>query len=127
MGRATAAKKAKKTAPPPCTLEAASSGTVQTVVDGRTFVLEDMRPDLPLILDLPVQVGLERAGLRGGAEARFEAKGHAFHQRLRDRFLEIAKAEPNRCVVLDSAQTPDAVSDAVWSALAARLPVGPHR
>jgi dTMP kinase len=92
-----------------------------------TFVLEDMRPDLTLILDLPVDVGLERAGLRGGAEARFEAKGHAFHQRLRDGFLQIAKAEPNRCVVLDAAQAPDAVSDAVWSTVAAHLPVGPHR
>jgi dTMP kinase len=91
-----------------------------------TFVLEDMRPDLTLILDLPVEIGLERAGLRGGAEARFEAKGHTFHQRLRDGFLEIAKAEPNRCVVLDATQAPETVSDAIWSALAARLPVGPH-
>ena len=91
-----------------------------------TFVLEDVRPDLTLILDLPVEIGLERAGLRGGAEARFEAKGHAFHQRLRDSFLSIAKAEPNRCVVLNAAQTPDAVSDAIWSAVAGRLPIGPR-
>jgi dTMP kinase len=90
-----------------------------------TFVLEDTRPDLTLILDLPVDLGLERAGLRGGGEARFEAKGHAFHQRLREGFLNIAKAEPNRCVVLDAGQPPEAVSDAVWSAVAAHLPVGP--
>jgi dTMP kinase len=90
-----------------------------------TFVLEDTRPDLTLILDLPVVLGLERAGLRGGGEARFEAKGHAFHQRLRDGFLAIAKAEPNRCVVLDAAPPPDAVAAAVWSAVAARLPVAP--
>jgi dTMP kinase len=90
-----------------------------------TFVLEDTRPDLTLILDLPVEQGLERAGLRGGGEARFEAKGHAFHQRLRDGFLGIAQAEPNRCVVLDAGQPPGAVSDAVWSAVAAHLPVGP--
>ncbi len=91
-----------------------------------TFVLEGTRPDLTLILDLPVEQGLARAGLRGGAEARFEAKGHAFHQRLREAFLDIARAEPNRCVVLDAAQAPEAVSDAVWSAVAARLPAGPH-
>jgi dTMP kinase len=91
-----------------------------------TFVLEEVRPDLTLILDLPVEQGLERAGLRGGAEARFEAKGHAFHQRLREAFLDIARAEPSRCVVLDAAQRPEAVSDAVWSAVAARLPVGPQ-
>lgn len=90
-----------------------------------TFVLEDTRPDLTLILDLPVEQGLERAGLRGGAEARFEAKGVAFHQRLREGFLEIARAEPARCAVLDAAQSPDQVSDAIWRVLAARLPVGP--
>jgi dTMP kinase len=90
-----------------------------------TFMLEDTRPDLTLILDLPVDIGLERAGLRGGGEARFEAKGHAFHQRLREGFLEIARAEPNRCVVLDAAEPPEAVSDAVWSTVAARLPVRP--
>jgi dTMP kinase len=91
-----------------------------------TFVLEDTRPDLTLILDLPVELGLERAGLRGGGEARFEAKGAAFHQRLRDGFLAIARAEPNRCVVLDAGRPAEAVSDAVWSAVAAHLPVGPH-
>ena len=90
-----------------------------------TFVLEQTRPDLTLILDLPVDVGLERAGLRGGGEARFEAKGEAFHQRLRQAFLEIARSEPDRCAVLDAAQAPDAVSDAIWSVVSARLPVGP--
>ena len=88
-----------------------------------TFVLEQTRPDLTLILDLPVEQGLARAGLRGGAEARFEAKGSAFHQRLREGFLGIAKAEPNRCVVLDAAAPPDVVSDAVWSVVAGRLPI----
>ena len=91
-----------------------------------TFVLEDTRPDLTLILDLPVEQGLERAGLRGGGEARFEAKGVAFHQRLREAFLSIAKAEPDRCAVLDAAAPPDAVSDAVWRVTASRLPVGPQ-
>jgi len=89
-----------------------------------TFVLEDTRPDLTLILDLPVELGLQRAGLRGGAEARFEAKGTAFHQRLREGFLQIAEAEPHRCAVVDAGQGPEAVSDAIWSAVAAHLPVG---
>ena len=91
-----------------------------------TFVLEDTRPDLTLILDLPVELGLQRAGLRGGAEARFEAKGTAFHQRLREGFLQIAEAEPHRCAVVDAGQPPEAVSDAIWSAVATHLPVGPQ-
>jgi dTMP kinase len=106
--------------------QGAGGGAPQGLVAAlETFVLEDARPDLTLVLDLPVDLGLERAGLRGGGEARFEAKGHAFHQRLREAFLRIATAEPNRCVVLDAARPPKAVSEAVWSAVAAHLPVGP--
>jgi dTMP kinase len=86
-----------------------------------TFVLEDARPDLTLVLDLPVDQGLARAGLRGGAEARFEAKGEAFHQRLRQAFLAIAAAEPERCALIDAADAPDAVAEAIWGAVAARF------
>jgi dTMP kinase len=89
-----------------------------------THVLQDTRPDLTLVLDLPAERGLERAGLRGGAEARFEAKGLAFHQRLREAFLAIAGAEPDRCAVIDAQAAPDAVSEAIWAAVQARLPVG---
>jgi dTMP kinase len=102
-----------------------AAGGVSSLFVGalETFVLENTRPDLTLILDLPVELGLERAGQRGGGEARFEAKGLAFHQRLRDGFLAIAEAEPDRCVVLDAAQPADAVSAVVWSVIASALPV----
>lgn len=85
-----------------------------------TLVLDGDRPDLTLILDLPVDVGLKRAGARGGGEARFEAKGLAFHERLRDGFLAIAAREPERCVVIDATGDIDAVAEAVWAAVAAR-------
>ena len=87
-------------------------------------VVGDNRPDLTLILDLPADVGLQRAGLRGGHEARFESKGLAFHERLRQGFLSIARQEPQRCAVLDAAQDLDAVSGAIWAAVQTRLPVG---
>ena len=80
-------------------------------------VLEGLRPDLTLILDLPVAAGLERAVGRGGAEARFESKGEAFHQRLRDAFLAIASVEPGRCRVLDASGDEDSVAAAVWAAV----------
>jgi dTMP kinase len=86
------------------------------------YVLENTRPDLTLMLDLPVEQGLKRAGLRGGDEARFEAKDIEFHQRLRKAFLAIAKAESRRCVVIDAKAVPELVSKAVWSAVEARLP-----
>ncbi len=85
-------------------------------------VLGDTRPDLTLILDLPVEVGLARAAARdSNAETRFEAKGAAFHQRLRDGFLAIAAAEPERCVVLDGAGSIEAVAEAVWRRVSQRL------
>jgi dTMP kinase len=85
-------------------------------------VLEGLRPDLTLILDLPAAAGLARAAGRGGAEARFEAKGPAFHERLRAAFLAIAEAEPDRCALIDADQAPDAVEAAIWTAVSARSP-----
>lgn len=84
-------------------------------------VVGDCRPDLTLILDLPVEDGLARAAHRGGGEARFEAKGVEFHRRLRQGFLDIAAAEPERCVILDATAPPDTVSDAVWAVVETRL------
>ena len=89
--------------------------------DIENTVLGDTRPDLTLILDLPVDDGLRRAGARGGAEARFEAKGEQFHQRLRQGFLDLAAAEPNRCTVIDAALPEDEVEQAIWRAVEPRL------
>ena len=84
-------------------------------------VVGDARPDLTLILDLPVQEGLARALARGGGEERFERKGRAFHERLREGFLDIARAEPQRCVVVDAAAAADQVASQIWAAVSARL------
>jgi len=84
-------------------------------------VLGETRPDLTLILDLPAERGLERAAGRGGAEARFESKGLAFHQRLRDGFLAVATAEPGRCVVIDADRSVEQVAVTVTGAVDALL------
>ena len=83
-------------------------------------VLGEARPDLTLIFDIAPEAGLERAQARGG-EMRFESKGLAFHQRLRQGFLAIAEAEPERCARIDAAGSMEAVEAAVWAAVAARL------
>ncbi len=71
-------------------------------------------PDLTLILDVPVVLGLQRAGGRRGGESRFEEKGPAFQQAVRDAFLAIARAEPRRCRVIDAS----ADEETVWRAVA---------
>ncbi len=81
-------------------------------------VLGPTRPDLTLILDLAAEDGLARAGRRGDDEARFEGKGLAFHQRLREEFRAIAHREPDRCRLIDASQDVEAVAAAVWSAVA---------
>jgi dTMP kinase len=85
-------------------------------------VVGEDRPDLTLIFDLPVEIGLERAFGRGLFETRFESKGAAFHQRLRDGFLEIAAREPERCVVIDATAEPEQVASSVWTAVSDRFP-----
>jgi dTMP kinase len=69
---------------------------------------------------MPVSVGLARAAGRGQGEGRFEAKGAAFHERLRAAFLEIAAAEPARCRVIDADADIDTVTERIASAVDAR-------
>lgn len=88
-----------------------------------TFILEDTRPHLTLVFDLPADVGLERAHARAGAEMRFESKGMAFHERLRDGFRAIAASEPERCALIDATGSIEEVEAAVWAAVEARLAV----
>lgn len=83
-------------------------------------VLGGTVPDLTLILDLPAEIGLQRAEVRGGA-ARFESKGLAFHERLRAGYLEIARREPERCVVIEANADIDAVTAAIGDAVGQRL------
>jgi dTMP kinase len=81
------------------------------------------RPDLTLVLDLPPEIGLKRAAARRqtGPADRFESEGLAFHQTLRRAFLEIAAAEPERCVLIDADGSEEAVAAAIWSAVEMRL------
>ena len=80
------------------------------------------QPDLTLVFDLPVEVGLERALARGAAETRFESKGLEFHRRLRDGFLSVAAQHAERCRLIDATGEPDAVSERVWRAIEPILP-----
>lgn len=79
-----------------------------------------LNPDLTLLLDLDPEIGLERAAARGQPD-RLERADLAFHQRVRQGFLQLARQEPGRFVVLDAASTPDAVQQQVWAAVQKQL------
>lgn len=81
----------------------------------------DARPDLTLVLDLPPELGLARAAGRGEGPDRFESEGLAFHARVRDAFLELAKADAARCVVVDASGGADDVAALIWSIVRERL------
>lgn len=82
-----------------------------------------LKPDMTIILDIPVEIGMRRAATRRGSGVpdRFEAEGIAFHQGLRDAFRQIAEGEPQRCVLIDAAADPKAVANKIWGVLRRRL------
>ncbi len=81
----------------------------------------DFRPNLTLILDLPVEAGLKRAAARRGTETRYESLPVDFHARVRAGFLDIAAADPTRCVVIDATAGIDEIAQAIAAAVTARL------
>jgi dTMP kinase len=87
------------------------------------MIAGDFAPDLTLIFDLPVELGIRRAMARPGGENRFERMDPAFHERLRQGFLEIARREPERCVVIDAEPDPATVNRAVLAAVGNRLDI----
>ncbi len=90
------------------------------------LILQGLRPDLTLILDIPAELGLERAARRRGSQGRdapdrFEKHPVAHHERLRQGFLDIAKAEPERCAVVDATADEDEVAAEIRQLVTERL------
>jgi dTMP kinase len=101
--------------------QGAAGGASSELIDAlEHLILDGVLPDLTLIFDLPVDIGLARALSRGG-EARFESKGREFHGRLRQAYLAIAKRDPRRCVLIDADGSIEAVEARVWDAVSERL------
>ena len=90
--------------------------TINRVAD---WVHGDTWPDLTILLDAPVEVGMERAGNRSEPD-RFEQERHEFFQRVRECYLQIAASEPNRFVVIDTTRTIEEVREEI-SALAEQV------
>ena len=77
----------------------------------------DLKPDLTLILDIPVEAGLKRAMVRAGDENRYENMDIGFHRKLRDGFLAIAAKEPQRCKVIDATRDIEAIHTDIVAAV----------
>jgi dTMP kinase len=97
-------------------------GLSMDVVDQlNSLVVDATWPVLTIILDVPVDEGLRRAHGRGEGRDRYEAMDHALHERLRQGFLDMAAAEPDRCVVIDAARDPESVQADIRATARERL------
>jgi dTMP kinase len=77
--------------------------SVDTIGQLQSLVQGELRPDLTLILDLNPEIGLARARNRGNLD-RFELEQQSFFRHVRQGYLDIAQAEPERCKVIDASK-----------------------
>ena len=90
------------------------------------FVCRGTRPDLVLVLDIPVELGLRRTTSRSGGTTqndRFDSESTAFHTAVRNGFLELARREPGRFAVIDASPSPEEVTQSILEAIHARLAI----
>jgi len=90
--------------------------SMQMIADLESTVQGALRPDLTLLLDVPVEIGLARAGQRGELD-RFEREKQSFFEKVRDTYLQRAAAEPERFCVIDAGQPLVAVQADIQAAL----------
>jgi dTMP kinase len=95
-------------------------GAIETLYE---IALDDFVPDLTIILDIPVETGVKRMIERGADPDRYEKMDTAFHERLRQGFLEIAKQEPDRCAVIDANNDIDTVAGRIFDCVETRMGV----
>ncbi|MEZ6000651.1 dTMP kinase [Hyphomonas sp.] len=84
-------------------------------------VLGDTSPDLTLVLDAPVEQAAHRRAERGGLADAFELRDKAFHEAVRQAFVDVARGDPDRCVLLDASRSAKEVSAQAWKAIENRL------
>lgn len=83
-------------------------------------VVGDFKPDLTILLDIPAEIGLNRSRRADNTELRFESKELAFHERLRQAYLKMAKEEPDRFIVVDATQSIDTIHDQIMTVIKQR-------
>jgi len=94
---------------------------LETIATLYRLAVGNLEPNLTIILDLPVEVGLERAEERGIGATRYEKMGIEFHKRLRDGFLRIAANNPHRCSILDATQSIEEISEYIMALVEERF------
>lgn len=89
------------------------------------FATCELKPDLTILMDIDVEEGLRRRA-SGGEWNRLDSYEVAFHKRVRHGYLEMAKAEPARWVIIDAGQPPETVQNALRHVILKRLQARPN-
>jgi dTMP kinase len=82
-----------------------------------TLCLDHISPDITILLDIDPKLGLKRSTRVENAETRFEDMGLEFHQRVRKAYLELAKSNPDRFIVIDASRNEKAIHDDIIAQL----------
>ncbi len=101
--------------------QGATRGDLRATVDTLHTAMIGREPDLTIIIDMDPATALARGLARGSGEDRFEDMGLGFQETLRHGFLALAKAHPNRCVLIDGNRDPAAVAAKIWAHVAGRM------
>ena len=93
---------------------------LETVKNINASATQGLKPDLTILLDMPVEAGLARK--RGKRQDRFEQEEIAFHQRVREGYLKLAEEEPQRWLVIDATQPKEKIARIIWQRVTQLLP-----
>ena len=101
--------------------QGATRGDLRSMVDTLHSLMIGHEPDLTIIIDMDPDVALRRGLARGSGEDRFEDFGLDFQHKLRTGFLQLAKEFPDRCLLINGDQAPEAVEADIWNAVHTRV------
>ena len=90
-----------------------------------TDIAGDFKPDLTLLLDVPVDVGMARVASRHGPDDRYEQRPKLFHENLRTAYMDLAVQEPARFRVIDASGEVELVAKAICDSVATRFALAP--
>lgn len=85
---------------------------LETVEAVNSAATQGLKPDLTVLLDISARAGLSRKGEKG--QDRFEQENTAFHQRVREGYLNLAANEPQRWLVIDASQSKEKIAQIIW-------------
>ncbi|HEX7364646.1 MAG TPA: dTMP kinase [Dehalococcoidia bacterium] len=93
---------------------------LETIEEINDLATDDIKPDLTVLLDIPAPKGLDRKKAR--SKDRFEAEDIPFHRKVREGYLQMAAAEPQRWLVIDGTLPRSQISKMVWDWVSHLLP-----